>query len=192
VLLVIPAALLILIGVYAPRQLAQRRALVALKAMNAPVRTQPFPIPGIGQLFGEEYAQEITDVYMRNPAVSDEDLHIVAGLKTLQKLELAGSSVTSAGIENLKGLPNLYTLHLADTQVTDEGLVHLPRFKNLGILSLNNTAISNSGLAHVAKIPNLERLYLDGTGISDEGLSQVIDHGQRPWLWLAPQSGAFT
>jgi len=175
VLLVIPAAFLILAAIYVPRQIAQQRALVALKAMNVPVRTQPVPIPGIAQLFGEEYAQEITDVYMRNPDVSDEDMHIVAGLKSLQKLELAGSSVTSAGIENLKGLPNLYILHLADTQVTDEGLAYLPRFQNLGILSLDNTAISDDGLANVAKIPNLERLFLDGTGISDDGLAHLSE-----------------
>ena len=173
VLLVIPVALMVLAAIYVPRQVAQRRALVALKAINAPVRTQPLLVPGIAQLFGEEYAQEITDVYMRNPEVSDEDLHIVAGLRSLQKLELAGSNVTSAGIENLTGLLNLYTLHLADTKVTDEGLTHLARLRSLGILSLDNTPISDAGLMHVAKIPKLERLYLDGTGISDAGLAHL-------------------
>lgn len=173
VLLLIPVAVLVLAAIYVPRQLAQGRALVALKAKAIPVRTQPLSVPGVAQLFGEDYAQEITDVYMRNPEISDQDLHIVAGLPTLEKLELAGSSVTSAGIENLKSLPKLYTLHLADTQVTDEGLAHLPRFRSLGILSLDNTAITDAGLVSVAKIPMLERLSLDGTGITDAGLAHL-------------------
>jgi len=173
VLLVIPAAFLVIAIVYAPRQMAQQRAITALKELNVPIRTQPLIVPGVAQLFGEDYAVEITDVYMRDPQVNDEHLPVLSGLRSLQKLELAGSNITSAGLENLTRLPNLYTLHLADTKVTDDGLESLTRFPNLGILSLNNTPISNDGLTQIGKLPKLEHLFLDGTEISDAGLAHL-------------------
>ena len=67
VLLVIPLAILVLALIYVPRQIAQHRALEALKQSKAVVRTQPIVVPGAAQLFGEEYAQEIVEVYLVEP-----------------------------------------------------------------------------------------------------------------------------
>jgi hypothetical protein len=173
VLLVIPGALLIVGAVYGPRQLAQRRALVALEKLGATVRTQPVPLPGVRQLLGDDYAQEIIEIYLRNPKLTDQDLEVLRGLKTLQKLELAGSSVSSQGLACLQGLSNLYTLHLADTKVGDEGLAYLAGLSNLGVLSLDNTAITDAGVSQFARMPQLERLLLSGTGVTDAGLSQL-------------------
>ena len=40
-----------------------------------------------------------------------------------------------------------------------------------------------------AFIARIRRLLDDRS--PDSSIPQVIDHGHRPWLWLAPQSGAF-
>jgi Leucine-rich repeat (LRR) protein len=173
ILLLLPVAVLLLLAMYVPRQMQQARALAALKQLDVPIRTQPLPIPGIESWIGKEYAVEVIDVYMRDPRIQDADLHAIGGLRSLQKLELVGSQITSSGLANLKRLPNLYILHLANTPITDEGLVHLTQFPNLGILSLDQTAITDEGLRHVGTLPHLERLYLDGTKITDKGLEYL-------------------
>jgi len=173
IFLLIPLALIVLALFYGPRQYAQREALVGLKEMGAVCRTQPSPLPGVAAVFGEDYAQEITDIYLRTPDVDHEQLSVVSGLSTVQKIELAGSGADSTTLENLGRLPNLYTLHLADTQVDDAGLPHLSRYKNLGVLSLDRTKITDAGLVHLKNVPQLERLTLDGANITDEGLAHL-------------------
>ncbi len=173
ILLIIPAALLVVAAIYGPRQQKQRNALLALKEMKAQVRTEPLLLPGVGQVFGDEYAQEIVGVYIRNPDLKDTDLNAISGLRTLQKLELAGSKVSANGLKHLTGLPNLYILHLADTDVTDDGLVHLSELHNLGILSLDNTKITDAGLASLAPLKRLERLFMNGTNVTDDGIAHI-------------------
>ena len=173
VLLVIPLALLVLVAYYVPRQRAQQKAIASLKEMNAAVRTQPVLLPGLRELMGDEYAEEVIEVYLGNPQLDEEKLSVLTGIGSLQKLELAGSSLTSAGMVHLRGLNNLYTLHLADTKITDEGMVHLAGLRGLAILSLDNTAITDAGLVHLAGLPQLERLYLSGTQITDDGLAHL-------------------
>jgi internalin A len=45
----------------------------------------------------------------------------LAGLKTLQALELGGTQVTDAGLKHLAGLKDLQTLDLSNTPVTAAG-----------------------------------------------------------------------
>jgi Leucine-rich repeat (LRR) protein len=175
ILLLIPLAVVILVAYFVPRQRAQHAAISALKAMDAPMRTQPVMIPGIDTLMGQEYAEEVTEVYLRSPDLKDDDLRIFKGINTLQKLELAGSPITSAGMVHLRGLTNLYTLHLADTKVSDEGMQHLAKLRGLAILSLDNTQITDDGLKPLSRLPRLERLYLSGTAITDDGLAHLAN-----------------
>ena len=173
VLLVIPLAILLLAAVYVPRQIAQREAITDLKKLNAIVRTQPIMLPWVQNLFGEEYSQEVVEVYMASPSYADQALEPLEKLSSLQKLELTGASVTSAGLVHLSRLSGLYTLHLSGTKVTDDGLQHVSGLRNLGILSLDNTQITDAGLVHLEALPNLERLFLDHTRITDKGLETI-------------------
>ena len=49
----------------------------------------------------------------------------LVGLKQLKTLNLAGTQVTDAGVEQLRGLTKLRLLNLRDTKVTDEGVEKL-------------------------------------------------------------------
>lgn len=173
VLLVIPAALALLAAFYVPRQLAQHAAISGLKEVKASVRTQPIPIPWVQDIFGEEYAQEVFEAYLSGSEFSDESLAPLKNLKSLQKLELTNSPITSAGMNHLSGLTGLYTLHLGGTKVTDDGLKNIRSMRNLGILSLGNTPISDAGLAHLVPLTSLEHLFLDYTQITDKGLETL-------------------
>jgi Leucine Rich Repeat (LRR) protein len=173
VLLLIPLGLLIVAAFFVPRQIRQQRAIAALKQRNAVVRTQPVSLLGAELLVPSAYADEIVEVYWRDPALDDRQLSILEGLHSVEKLELSGSKVTSQGLVHLVGLSKLYMLHLDSTQVGDDGLVHLNRLGGLGVLSLDHTHVTDAGLAQLARLPHLERLYLNGTAITDVGLSHL-------------------
>ncbi|MGE0755690.1 MAG: leucine-rich repeat domain-containing protein [Pirellulaceae bacterium] len=173
VLLVIPLALGLLAAIYVPRQMNQRRALLELKKLEGVVRTEPLALPLVAEWFGPEYATEIGEVYLINPALKDDDLRVLSGVGTLTKLELTTSPITDAGLSHLAGLTNLYTLHLAGTKVTDAGLVHLAGMKNLGILSLDGTGVTDAGMPQLAALPALERLFLNETQVGDAGLTEI-------------------
>lgn len=172
-LLIIPLALAVVAAVYVPRQIAQKRALDELEKLNAVVRTQPVSLPGVQQLLGEDYAVEIQEVYLRNPAVTDADLSVLSGIGTLTKVELSGCPIGAEGVAHLADLPGLYTLHLSDTKVDDAALQHLTGLSGLGVLSLSNTGVTDRGLRALAAIASLERLFLDGTQITDAGLAHI-------------------
>jgi len=173
VLLLVPAALAVVAAVFVPRQLRQARAIAALQQHRAVVRTQPVSLLGAELLLPPEYADEIVEVYWRDPALDERRLAVLTGLTTLEKLELSGSPVTSRGLAHLRGLSKLYMLHLDGTQVGDEGLAHLAGLRGLGVLSLDDTRVTDGGLAALARLPQLERLYLNGTGVTDAGLAHL-------------------
>jgi hypothetical protein len=170
VLLLVPLALLLLAAFYVPRQLRQQRAIETFKRLNVVVRTQPVALFGLELVLPQEYADEIVEVYWRDPALDENQLAALHGLSTVEKLELSGSRVTSAGLQHLAGLSKLYMLHLDGTQVGDDGLTHLSRLRSLGVLSLDNSKVTDAGLGHLRRMPQLERVYLNGTPITDAGL----------------------
>ena len=57
--------------------------------------------------------------------MTDAGLKELAGLKSLQTLDLGDTQVTDAGLKELAGLKSLQTLDLSDTKVTDAGLKEL-------------------------------------------------------------------
>lgn len=173
VLLLIPLALCVLAGIYVPRQIHQQRTIAALKSLGAVTRTQPVALFGLELVLPQDYAGEIVEVYWREPPPEDQQLAILRGLNSVEKLEISGSKVTSQGVKHLAGLTKLYMLHLDGTQVGDDGLASLVRLHDLSVLSLDNTRVTDAGLAQLQQMPQLERLYLNGTSITDAGLAHL-------------------
>ena len=190
VLLLLPVALLVAAGFVIPRQIRQQRAIAKLKQNNAVVRTQPASLLGAELLIPPAYADEIVEVYWRDPALDEKQLVILAGITSIEKLELSTSPVTSPGLANLTGLFKLYMLHLDGTQVDDEGLVHLTRLHSLAVLSLDHTRVTDAGLAQLERLPNLERLFLNGTSITDAGLAHLGKLSKLKELSLVETKGS--
>lgn len=173
ILLLVPLALLIVGGIFVPRQLRQRGAIAKLKEYGAVVRTQPVALFGAELLVPPEYADEVVEVYWRDPELNEQKLAVLRGLASVEKLELSGSKVTSQGLKHLASLSRLYMLHLDGTEVGDDGLSQLAKMSGLAVLSLDETQVTDAGLAQLAKMPNLERLYLNGTKVTDAGLAHL-------------------
>lgn len=77
-------------------------------------------------------------------------------------------------LRSLKGLPNIRQVQLAGTDVSDADLQNLRVLQMLTGVGLNNTAISDAGLLGLGTLPFLSVVEHEGTSISDEAVSQVL------------------
>jgi hypothetical protein len=95
--------------------------------------------------------------------ITGEGLLRLAGLTSLQILQLGDTPVSDADLKHLLVLENLQMLGLRNTNVTDEGLKVLAEHKSLQSLTLSHTRITSSGLKEFAKLKTLQELDLYGT-----------------------------
>jgi hypothetical protein len=93
--------------------------------------------------------------------------------KPVIKVELSGSGVTDAGLDQLKALTQLRTLTLNGTKVTDAGLKHLKGLTQLRTLTLNGTKVTDAGLGHLGEMTQLQLLHLNRTQVTDEGAKRL-------------------
>jgi hypothetical protein len=81
--------------------------------------------------------------------VTDVGLKQLAGLGSLQLLDLVDTRISGIGLEHLKGLTNLRKLDIAHSRVTDAGLEHLKGLTGLQILFLADTGVTEGGVARL-------------------------------------------
>ena len=106
----------------------------------------------------------------------DAELQRLAPLAAnLRWLDLAGTSVTDAGLARLPAMPNLTRLHLERTAITDAGLAGLAGMTSLEYLDLYGTAVSDAGLESLQKLPNLKRLYVWRTKVTPEAAKAFME-----------------
>ena len=106
--------------------------------------------------------------------VTDAGMQELAPLKGLKKLVLGSAKVTDAGLKKLAALKGLQTLDLTGTKVTDEGLKELAPLKGLEELVLNNTQVTGAGLRELAPLTGLHTLFLTYCeGVTDAGLKDL-------------------
>ncbi len=100
----------------------------------------------------------------------DADLALLRGLEgSLVWLNLAGTSVTDAGMAGLEGFTRLNRLQLQRTGVGDGALERLARLPRLETLNLYGTAVTDGGLARLRSFPALRRVYVWNTAVTAEG-----------------------
>ena len=84
----------------------------------------------------------------------------------LSSLDLRGTNITDAGLEDLIGLRNLQWLDLCETQITDAGVVRLKVLNRLTVLRIQGTQVTNSGIVESRRaVPNLSICGSDPTRI---------------------------
>ena len=106
--------------------------------------------------------------------VTDAGLKELAGLKSLQYLNLSATNVTDVGLKEFAGLKSLDALTLNGTKVTDAGLKELADFKSLQTLLLTGTQVTGrAGLKELAGLKSLQVLGLSGTQVTDAGVAEL-------------------
>ena len=138
---------------------------IAAVSFSTPITAQqeqasPTTLEALVEIFerarGRENEQEeVVEVYLPGPEVTDASLAHLAGLTALELLILDGTQVTDAGLAHLSGLTALKDLRLIVTGFTDAGLAHLTGLTALKELSLYNTQVTDAGVAELRKrLPN--------------------------------------
>jgi len=115
--------------------------------------------------------EKLERLYLAHTKVTDAGLKQIAGLTALRILSLEATAVTDAGLAELKPLVNLETLFLNETQITDEGLGHLAAFPNLKNVFLSHTQVTGKK-PWLASLPKLEHVSLNGAPLTDASLPQ--------------------
>jgi hypothetical protein len=96
--------------------------------------------------------------HLSSNKITDEQ---IAPLKDLARLvvmvNLRGTEITDAGLEQLKGLENLEYLNLYSTPITDAGLKHLEGLKKLRHVYVWQTQVTDAGVnALKAAVPEVK------------------------------------
>ena len=104
--------------------------------------------------------------------ITDAGMARLQSLKNLRVLNLRGTAIGDAGIEALKSFTHLEDLNLAETQVTDSGIQILRRFKELKYLDLRGTQLSDDGLMLLSDSPALRRVSISQTKVTPDGFRE--------------------
>jgi Leucine-rich repeat (LRR) protein len=142
----------------------------------------------------------LTGIQKRNSglwsvSLTDFDIEKIAGLKTLETLDLGGAKLTDLGVVKLKTLSGLRSLNLDRTEVSNRGLSELSGFsmleklslwkakrvddkvaatiaalKGLVTLDISETQVTDVGLKQIGTVPKLRHLYARGTSITSAGV----------------------
>lgn len=116
---------------------------------------------------------------------TDALLKELAGLKSLQGLDLSNTKVTDAGLKELAVLRSLRALHISSTRVTDVGLKQLAALKTLQTLVLRDTPVTDAGLKEIIGLESLQILNLMRTQVTDAGLKELAGFKSLHTLILA-------
>jgi hypothetical protein len=102
--------------------------------------------------------------------VGDGDLALLAPVSDyVTWLNLAGSTVTDAGLSAVTTLPKLTRIHLEHTKIGDAGLAHLSSLEHLEYLNLYDTQVGDEGLEHLKPLTHLRKLYLMDSNCTEAG-----------------------
>ena len=110
---------------------------------------------------------------LRHTEVTDEGIKDLAKMQAPRELDVSWTKVTDAGLKDLAGLPTLQTLDLRENKVTDAGLKDLAGLKTLWTLDLSSTGVTDVGLKNLAGLLALANLNLLKTGVTRAGIAKL-------------------
>src|SRR5207248_11107202 len=109
--------------------------------------------------------------------ITDVGAQHLAGLTSLERLDLQQSRLTAAGVAALKDLTQLRQLYVsgpADGEaVGDAGIEPLLGLKNLQRLSLGNTRLTAEGVRRLLALPAIQDLSLTSPAIGKEAREEL-------------------
>jgi uncharacterized repeat protein (TIGR04138 family) len=103
---------------------------------------------------------------------TDDQLAHLADLQ-LKRLSLHGAPIQGPGLRRLAGMQTLEWLDLSQTEIDDDGLAHLPTLPGLLTLHLRGARISDAAIPILQRCPRLMHLSLDRTGVTDAALQPL-------------------
>ncbi len=113
-------------------------------------------------------------------AFGDEELARLEPIQQhIRRLELSGTGITDAALEQISGMRRLERLTLSRTAVTDEGIPHLGGLPDLRYLNLYGSPVTDESLDVIGMFPALERVYLWETDVSPEAAEALAEQAEE-------------
>jgi Leucine-rich repeat (LRR) protein len=106
--------------------------------------------------------------------ISDEGAAVVKNWKHLRGVNLRGTKITDSTLEFLAGVPTLETVDVGWAQITDTGLDHLVSLTNLRRLTMGGNKLTDTSLQFLRQMPQIEYLDVGGTQRTDSGLWSLL------------------
>eukprot|EP01129_Flabellula_baltica_P014170 TRINITY_DN6731_c0_g1_i1.p1 TRINITY_DN6731_c0_g1~~TRINITY_DN6731_c0_g1_i1.p1 ORF type:complete len:1258 (-),score=238.36 TRINITY_DN6731_c0_g1_i1:47-3820(-) len=133
------------------------RTLVSLKAHGANI--DPFILPHTIQHLNIPYSK-----------ISTRDIGVIVKnlRKTLQKLDVSGTTIMDRALEYLKKCQNLQILELVHTDISDAGINYVAQIDSLTCLDISHTLVNGSSLVSLSLHHSLNELRLEGIPLETE------------------------
>jgi hypothetical protein len=146
-------------------------------------------MPCANAVFGKGWVRRLENtrtVNLRNSEVSDDDLKVIASLRSVENFVAESGNLSAEGIGYLGKMKNLKSLSLTSIDMTDGQLSTLHIFPELQSLFLSDTGISDVDLAKIIELPNLKMLELSHNDrITGSGLKRLQPTEKLTYLSLS-------
>lgn len=127
----------------------------------------------------------VTDLNLRfAESVTDEGIAALKNWKKLKRLILHGTKASDTALDHIAGISTLETLDLGSVMLTDVALERLTVLPNLKALTIGGNELGDAGLQALRQMPGLTYLDLSGRqgtdsnvwaiSMSDVGLEAVL------------------
>jgi hypothetical protein len=125
--------------------------------------------------------------------VFDRHLVLLKQFKSLAKLTLRNTAITTQGLKELKDCESLIALKIVQfggrfgsgqERIGDAGAREIAEIKSLTTLDLAGPLTTDAGLANLHELTNLEQLILVDTGVTEAGLKEIQRFKRLTVLWL--------
>jgi Leucine-rich repeat (LRR) protein len=133
-------------------------------------------------------------INLRGTKATDSTLQFLAGIPSIESLDVGFAQITDIGLNNLSTLFGLKELAVGGNKLTDNGLLALRQMAGLTMLDLSGSqrtdsglwsvSITESGLDTISTLAELRHLRLNGTAISSRGLEKLTTLGKLERLDL--------
>jgi hypothetical protein len=123
---------------------------------------------------------------MLSGPASDDDLAHLAGMKSLEALDLSNFLISPRGVAHLAKLKGLKRLYLSEVGLVDDDLKQLAALTGLVYVALGrNNKLTGAGLTHLAALQNMESLDLFSCPkVGDDGVAALKGLGRLTHLGL--------
>lgn len=102
--------------------------------------------------------------------VTDEGVAAIKDWKKLKRLDLQGTKAGDSALEHIAGITTLESLNVGSTLMTDVGLERLTSLPNLKQLTMGGNELGDAGLQALRQMPGLTYLDLRGRQGNDKNV----------------------
>ncbi|MBX9692697.1 MAG: hypothetical protein K2Z81_09960, partial [Cyanobacteria bacterium] len=137
-----------------------------------------------GKAFGEEMLKQglfklpsLETVDLANTSLSNRGLENLRGRVSIKSLTVSSTNIDDNCADTLSSLPNLSRLSLADTAIGDRTLQALSNTKSLSSIDLTVTKVTAEGVMDFAKRSGVKKIIIEDGVLSEEHIGSLKESG---------------